>query len=334
MHVPAALSAWVILGSCLTAGVFSAEITAERSQEGRRGEDRRPVVHRVSGAVGHQADPVADHRPDGQADDPRLSDARSARREEGPPASAVAVVHPRRRQRHEFLGGAGQANAGTIEHLEFVKVAGGKPAVIVTRNAWLAPDGKKVCEDQRTLRFDTDGDARWIDFDITLKATDGPVTFGDTKEGTFGVRVAQTLQRRCQAGREDRQQPRPGRRRRVGQAGRVGRLPRTDRRPDRGHRHLQSPQQFSLSHLLARADLWPVRGQSVRSARVSGKGKATDGAYTLRAGQVDHAPLPRVSASGRREARARWPRRLPPTPRKQNRQTVLGRVVLRPRLQL
>jgi hypothetical protein len=82
---------------------------------------------------------------------------------------------------------------GTVKHLEFTKLASGKPAVIATRNAWLAPDGKRVCEDERTLRFDTDGDARWIDFDITLKATDGDLVFGDTKEGTFAVRVAETL---------------------------------------------------------------------------------------------------------------------------------------------
>ncbi len=81
----------------------------------------------------------------------------------------------------------------TIKHLEFARLEGGKPAKIVTRNAWLDPEGNKVCEDRRTLRFDTDGDARWIDFEIVLKASEGPVTFGDTKEGTFGVRVAETI---------------------------------------------------------------------------------------------------------------------------------------------
>jgi len=86
-----------------------------------------------------------------------------------------------------------QGKVGTIKHLEFTKIAGGKPAVIATRNAWLAPDGRRVCEDQRVLHFDTDGDARWIDFDITLKAADGDVVFGDTKEGTFGLRVAESL---------------------------------------------------------------------------------------------------------------------------------------------
>jgi hypothetical protein len=88
---------------------------------------------------------------------------------------------------------ADEPGAGTIKHLEFTKVAGGKPAVIATRNAWLAPDGRKICEDRRVLRFDTDGDARWIDFDIAIEATDGPVDFGDTKEGAFGVRVAESL---------------------------------------------------------------------------------------------------------------------------------------------
>ena len=83
--------------------------------------------------------------------------------------------------------------SGTIKHQEFLKIASGKPAVIATRNAWIDPNGKKVCEDQRTLRFDADGDARWIDFDITLKAADVPVTFGDTKEGAFGIRVAETI---------------------------------------------------------------------------------------------------------------------------------------------
>jgi hypothetical protein len=37
------------------------------------------------------------------------------------------------------------------------------------------------------------GTTRQIDFDITLTAKPGAVTFGDTKEGCFGVRVASTI---------------------------------------------------------------------------------------------------------------------------------------------
>lgn len=86
-----------------------------------------------------------------------------------------------------------ETGRGKIQHRDFVKIAGGERASIVTRNDWLAPDGKKVCEDQRTLAFGTEGDARWIDFDIAIKASEGPVKFGDTKEGTMGVRVAGTM---------------------------------------------------------------------------------------------------------------------------------------------
>jgi hypothetical protein len=80
-----------------------------------------------------------------------------------------------------------------IKHREFVKLESKPVPTIVTRNDWISPDGKKECEDERTLTFGSDGDSRWVDFDVTVKAADGPVTFGDTKEGSFGVRVAGTM---------------------------------------------------------------------------------------------------------------------------------------------
>ena len=82
---------------------------------------------------------------------------------------------------------------GKTVHREFSRVEGGKEAVIVTRNDWIGPDDKRVCADERTLTFGGDPDQRWIDFAIAIKATDGPVTFGDTKEGTFGLRVPDTM---------------------------------------------------------------------------------------------------------------------------------------------
>ncbi len=100
--------------------------------------------------------------------------------------------HPHHRSlwfNHGDVNGHSYWHGETIKHREFVRIVGGDRAVIVARNDWLAPDGKKVCEDERTLTFGADGDVRWIDFDITIKATAGPVKFGDTKEGTFGVRV-------------------------------------------------------------------------------------------------------------------------------------------------
>ena len=82
---------------------------------------------------------------------------------------------------------------GTTPHREFLKLESGKTGLIVAATDWVLADGKTQCEDKRTIRFGTDGDSRWIDFDITLKALDKPVAFGDTKEGTFGLRLAETL---------------------------------------------------------------------------------------------------------------------------------------------
>jgi hypothetical protein len=83
---------------------------------------------------------------------------------------------------------------GRIEHREFVKAAGGEQAVIVTRNDWLSPDGSKlILQDERKFTFGAEGDSRWIDVDVELKATAGPVKFGDTKEGSFGVRVPSSM---------------------------------------------------------------------------------------------------------------------------------------------
>ncbi|HEX4132731.1 MAG TPA: PmoA family protein [Pirellulales bacterium] len=79
---------------------------------------------------------------------------------------------------------------GSIVHREFKRVAAeGDHATIVTVNDWIDSTGKKHCEDERTVTFRTDGDQRLIDFDIVLRATDEPALFGDTKEGSLGVRV-------------------------------------------------------------------------------------------------------------------------------------------------
>jgi hypothetical protein len=81
-----------------------------------------------------------------------------------------------------------------IAHREFVDVSStGATARIVTKNDWMDGD-KRICADQRTIVFGKgNGDSRWIDFTITINATDGDVTFGDTKEGTFALRVADSM---------------------------------------------------------------------------------------------------------------------------------------------
>jgi len=65
--------------------------------------------------------------------------------------------------------------------------------VLVTNFRWLAPGGKTVLLEHRKTVFYSHPTLRMIDFDIELTATGGPVHFGDTKEGTFAVRVGAPL---------------------------------------------------------------------------------------------------------------------------------------------
>jgi hypothetical protein len=63
-------------------------------------------------------------------------------------------------------------------------------AQFVTRNDWIdAQTKKRQLEDERVYRFLSGNNVRMIDFTITLKASDGDVHFGDTKEGAMGIRI-------------------------------------------------------------------------------------------------------------------------------------------------
>ncbi len=54
-------------------------------------------------------------------------------------------------------------------------------------------DGTKILDEARTIRLYNLGDTRLFVFDIDLHASVCPITFGDTKEGSFGVRVNDVL---------------------------------------------------------------------------------------------------------------------------------------------
>ena len=62
-----------------------------------------------------------------------------------------------------------------------------------TRNEWRTGDGRKVLDETRVLTFYDLGKARLIVLDIDLHASVYPITFGDTKEGSMAIRIAQPL---------------------------------------------------------------------------------------------------------------------------------------------
>jgi hypothetical protein len=85
-------------------------------------------------------------------------------------------------------------NAGKTVHVDFLELSSGRESgVMRTINRWVAKDGTVVCTDERTLRVYNRLDDRMFDFEITIHASHGDVTMGDTKEGTMAVRLAETM---------------------------------------------------------------------------------------------------------------------------------------------
>jgi hypothetical protein len=64
---------------------------------------------------------------------------------------------------------------------------------LTTHNEWQTADGEKVLDEDRTLTLYCLGDAQLIVVDIDLNASVVPITFGDTKEGSFAVRVRKSV---------------------------------------------------------------------------------------------------------------------------------------------
>jgi hypothetical protein len=87
-----------------------------------------------------------------------------------------------------------EANAGKTRHMKYEAVECG-PVYGYFRAAteWLKKGGTKVAEDRRETKIYNVRDGRLIDFSVTVMATDGPLVFGDTKEGSFGIRVPDSM---------------------------------------------------------------------------------------------------------------------------------------------
>jgi hypothetical protein len=62
-------------------------------------------------------------------------------------------------------------------------------ASVVTKNEWRSADGVKILDETRVISLYVLGDSRLYVLDIDLLASAAPITFGDTKEGSMGVRV-------------------------------------------------------------------------------------------------------------------------------------------------
>jgi Methane oxygenase PmoA len=78
-------------------------------------------------------------------------------------------------------------------------VQAGEPKVdgthgsVTTRNEWRTAEGTKVLDETRTIHVYNFGDTRLLVCDADLYASVCPITFGDTKEGAFGIRISDSI---------------------------------------------------------------------------------------------------------------------------------------------
>ena len=84
---------------------------------------------------------------------------------------------------------------GKIEHDGVVKAMSGKEAgTLETRQKWVAPDGSVPVRSTQVFRvYAGAATERVVDFEITLIAGEKDVVFGDTKEGTAAIRIAESM---------------------------------------------------------------------------------------------------------------------------------------------
>ena len=86
-------------------------------------------------------------------------------------------------------------NKHWAEQSKIVNVGGdvgseGNPAQLTLQNHWLDKANKPILEETTAISIFPN---RLMVYDITFKALDKPVTFGDTKEGLFGFRMVDSM---------------------------------------------------------------------------------------------------------------------------------------------
>jgi Methane oxygenase PmoA len=72
---------------------------------------------------------------------------------------------------------------------------GDRNGTLTATNEWRGPDGKVLLVETRKMVFYSDPKLRAIDFEITLTVSQD-LTFGDTKEGAFAIRLAEPFTER------------------------------------------------------------------------------------------------------------------------------------------
>lgn len=93
---------------------------------------------------------------------------------------------------------------GKIRHEAVLEQRDGSVGVIRVRHRWEAADGRTICSDETTLRIQRVDGGTYLDHEIAIQATHGPLVLGDTEEGALAVRVNEAIRVAHGRGKEKR----------------------------------------------------------------------------------------------------------------------------------
>ncbi len=86
------------------------------------------------------------------------------------------------------------AKGGQIVHRSISKQeVASESATLATESDWITPAGETLLNENRVMIVRGESSSRTIEFQFTLTAVAPKVHFGDTKEGSFGLRVPDTM---------------------------------------------------------------------------------------------------------------------------------------------
>src|SRR5690606_16295245 len=88
-----------------------------------------------------------------------------------------------------------EVDGGEIKHVRIGTLREGNgEGSMETYASWITPEGEELIAEQTVFHFIAEDSVRIIDRIATWTATGGDVHLPDTKEGSFGIRVARQLE--------------------------------------------------------------------------------------------------------------------------------------------